>query len=98
MAIKIYKPTTPARRRTSVLTSDDITKKKPEKKLILSGKNYAGRNSNGRITVRHRGGGSKKKIRIVDYKRDKFDRPGYYFIWYRQIQKGSFERGFKEAG
>src|SRR3989339_939818 len=73
MAIRIYKPTTPARRQTSVLTSDDITKKKPEKRLILSGKNMAGRNNRGKITVRHQGGGSKKKIRIIDYRRDKFD-------------------------
>lgn len=73
MAIKIYKPTTPARRRTSVLTSGDLTKKKPEKNLIISGKRLAGRNNQGKITVRHRGGGSKKKVRLIDFKRDKFD-------------------------
>lgn len=75
MAIKIYKPTTPARRRTSVLTSDDITKKSPEKKLVVSGKNMAGRNNRGKITVRHRGGSARKKVRVIDYKRDKFDIP-----------------------
>jgi large subunit ribosomal protein L2 len=76
MAVKVYKPTTPARRHTSVLTSDDLTKnKKPEKRLIVSGKNFAGRNSTGRITVRHQGGGARKKVRIIDYKRDKFDIP-----------------------
>ena len=75
MAIKIYQPTTPARRHTSVLTSDDITAKKPFKKLIISGKNMAGRNNQGKITVRHQGGGYKKKVRIIDYKRDKFDVP-----------------------
>jgi len=75
MAIKLYKPTTPARRHTSVLMSADITTSKPHKKLIVSSKNMAGRNNQGKITVRHQGGGSKKKVRIIDYKRDKFDIP-----------------------
>ncbi len=75
MAIRIYKPTTSGRRQTSVLTSDDLTKKKPEKGLIVSGKNFAGRNNTGKITVRHHGGGSKKKVRIIDCKRDKLDIP-----------------------
>lgn len=75
MAIKIYKPTTPARRATSVMDSRDLTKKSPEKALIVSGKNMAGRNSSGKITVRHQGGGARKKVRIVDFKRDKFDIP-----------------------
>src|SRR3989344_5740578 len=75
MAIKIYQPTTPARRHTSVLMSDDITAKKPFKKLVVAGKNMAGRNNQGKITVRHQGGGYKKKVRIIDYKRDKFDVP-----------------------
>ncbi len=75
MPVKVYKPTTPARRQTSVLTSLDITKKKPEKKLIKSGKNMAGRNAQGKITVRHQGGGARKKIRVIDYRRDKFDIP-----------------------
>lgn len=76
MAIKIYKPTTPARRQTSVLTRDDITKKvKPIKRMVVAGKNRAGRNHQGKITVRHQGGGAKKKIRIIDFKRDKFDIP-----------------------
>jgi large subunit ribosomal protein L2 len=75
MAIKVYKPTTPGRRQTSVLTSADITKTKPEKSLIVSGKNFAGRNNQGRITVRHQGGGARKKVRIIDFKRDKFDIP-----------------------
>lgn len=76
MPIKIYKPTTPSRRDTSVMSSVDLTKKSPEKSLLQSRKNMAGRNSSGRITVRHRGGGSNKKVRIVDFKRDKFDVPG----------------------
>ena len=75
MAVKVYKPTTPGRRQTSVLTSADITKTKPEKSLIVSGKNFAGRNNQGRITVRHQGGGARKKVRIIDFKRDKFDIP-----------------------
>lgn len=75
MAIRIYQPTTPARRHTSVLMSDDITAQKPLKKLIVAGKNMAGRNNQGKITVRHQGGGYKKQVRIVDYKRDKFNIP-----------------------
>jgi len=75
MPVRVYKPTTPARRRTSVLMSSDITSTKPLKKLILSGKNQAGRNNRGKITVRHRGGGARKKVRVIDYKRDKFDIP-----------------------
>lgn len=75
MAIKIYKPTTPARRATSVMDSRGLTKKSPEKSLISSGKNMAGRNASGKITVRHQGGGARKKVRIIDFKRDKFDIP-----------------------
>lgn len=75
MAIKIYKPTTPARRQTSVLTSENLTKKQPEKSLIVSKKRMAGRNAQGKITVRHQGGGGRKKIRVIDYKQDKFDIP-----------------------
>ncbi|MDO8669149.1 MAG: 50S ribosomal protein L2 [Candidatus Buchananbacteria bacterium] len=75
MAVKIYKPTSPSRRHTSVLTSYDITTSKPHKQLIVSGKNMAGRNNQGKITVRHQGGGNKKKVRIIDYKMDKFDIP-----------------------
>jgi len=75
MGIKIYKPTTPGRRQTSVLESLDITSTTPVKKLILSKKRNAGRNNQGKITVRHQGGGVIKKIRIVDFKRDKFDIP-----------------------
>ncbi len=74
MAIRIYKPTSPARRQTSVLVTDTGANK-PLKKLILSGKNFAGRNNQGKITVRHQGGGYNKKIRIIDFKRDKFDIP-----------------------
>ncbi|MBI5765972.1 50S ribosomal protein L2 [Candidatus Falkowbacteria bacterium] len=75
MPLKYYKPTTSARRHTSVLASHDITKTKLEKGLVVSAKNMAGRNAYGRITVRHRGGGSRKKIRLIDYQRDKYDIP-----------------------
>ena len=75
MPIRIYKPTTPARRQTSVDVFDDITKKRPEKKLIKIKKKTGGRNAQGKITVRHRGGGAKQFYRLVDYKRDKFDMP-----------------------
>lgn len=76
MGIKQYKPTSPARRNMSVLTFDEITKDKPEKSLVVSINKSSGRNSYGRITVRHRGGGAKVKYRIVDFKRDKDGVPG----------------------
>ena len=64
-----YKPTTPARRNMSVPSFEEITKFSPEKSLIVTKKKHAGRNSYGRITVRHRGGGNKIKYRIIDFKR-----------------------------
>ena len=64
-----YKPTTPARRNMSVPSFEEITKFTPEKSLIVTKKKHAGRNSYGRITVRHRGGGNKVKYRIIDFKR-----------------------------
>ncbi|MBU1036630.1 50S ribosomal protein L2 [Patescibacteria group bacterium] len=75
MSIKVYKPTTPARRKTSVIIRDNLDKVKPQKKLLLAKKKRAGRNSSGKITVRHQGGGEKRKIRIVDFFGDKFDIP-----------------------
>ncbi len=69
MAVKTYKPTTPSRRNMSVPSFDEITKSTPEKSLIVTKKKHAGRNSNGRITVRHQGGGNKLKYRIIDFKR-----------------------------
>ena len=69
MAVKKYKPTTPARRNMSVPSFDEITKFSPEKSLIKILKKNSGRNSYGRITVRHQGGGNKKKYRIIDFKR-----------------------------
>ncbi len=73
MAIKKYKPTSPARRQMTVSTFEEITKKTPERSLVETLKSNAGRNSYGRITVRHRGGGAKRKYRIIDFKRDKRD-------------------------
>ncbi len=75
MAIRIYKPTSPARRHMSVLTYDEITTNKPEKSLLTPLKKHAGRNKQGKITVRHQGGGNKRKYRIIDFKRNKFDIP-----------------------
>ncbi len=71
MGIKKYNPTSPARRTMTVSTFEEITKKAPEKSLLESLKKNAGRNSYGRITVRHRGGGNKKKYRIIDFKRNR---------------------------
>lgn len=75
MGIKIYKPTTPGRRQTSVADFSDLTKKAPEKKLLRIKKKTGGRNFQGKITVRHRGGGAKQFYRLIDYKRSKFDMP-----------------------
>jgi large subunit ribosomal protein L2 len=75
MPIKKVKPTTPGRRGSSFDDFSDITKTKPEKNLIKIKKRKGGRNSQGKITVRHRGGGAKRYIRIIDFKRDKFDIP-----------------------
>lgn len=71
MAIKKFKPVTPSRRHMTVVVSDEITKFSPEKSLLTNLKKNAGRNSQGRITVRHKGGGEKRKYRIIDFKRDK---------------------------
>jgi large subunit ribosomal protein L2 len=75
MAIKSYKPTSPARRHMTVSDFSEITKFEPERSLLASKKKNAGRNSYGRITVRHRGGGNKKKYRIIDFKRNKDGMP-----------------------
>jgi len=71
MPIKSFNPTSPARRSMTVSTFEEITKSKPEKSLVESLNKSGGRNSYGRITVRHRGGGAKRKYRIIDFKRDK---------------------------
>ena len=69
MATRVYKPTTPGRRQMSVPTFEEVTKKTPEKSLLTTLKKHSGRNSYGKITVRHRGGGNRVKYRIVDFKR-----------------------------
>ena len=71
MAIRVYKPTSPARRFMSVLTFEEVTKKTPERSLVTDLRHKAGRNNQGKITVRHQGGGARRKYRIIDFKRNK---------------------------
>ena len=75
MAMKLYKPTTPGRRGMSVIDYTVLSKVEPEKSLLAPKNKKAGRNSYGRITVRHRGGGNRQKYRIIDFKRNKVDMP-----------------------
>ena len=75
MAIKTYKPTSPGRRNMTTLTFEEITRTKPERSLVIPKKQKAGRNFRGKITVRHRGSGNKRRIRIIDFKRDKIGIP-----------------------
>lgn len=75
MAVKRFKPTSPGRRFATVSTFEEITKREPEKSLMAPLKKQAGRNSYGRITVRHQGGGHKRSYRIIDFKRNKDDIP-----------------------
>ena len=76
MPVKSYKPTTSSRRKMSTLVNDEITKTTPEKNLVVTVKKNSGRNNQGKITVRHQGGGAKRKYRIIDFKRNKLDVPG----------------------
>jgi len=76
VALKVYRPTSPGRRGMSGATFEEITKSKPEKSLLLPLKKRAGRSNQGRITVRHRGSGAKRRLRLLDFKRDKFGVPG----------------------
>ena len=76
MPIKVYRPTSPGRRGMSVSTFDEITSSSPEKSLLRPLKKRAGRNFRGKITVRHRGGGHKRRYRVIDFKRDKLGVPG----------------------
>ena len=71
MGIRVYKPTSPARRFMSVLTFEELTKKEPERSLTTDLRHKAGRNASGKITVRHQGGGARRKYRIIDFKRNK---------------------------
>ena len=76
MAIRNYKPTTPGRRKMSSLVNEEITTNVPEKSLVVTIKKNGGRNNQGKITVRHHGGGEKRKYRIIDFKRNKLNVPG----------------------
>ena len=76
MATKQFKPTSPGRRGMTGFSFEEITKKRPERNLTVAKKRKAGRNNQGRITVRHRGGGAKRRLRIIDFKRDKLGVPG----------------------
>src|SRR5436309_11427868 len=75
MGIKTLKPTSAGRRFMTLLTFDEITKSRPEKSLVVTKKRTGGRNAQGRITTRHIGGGHKRKIRLVDFRRDKLGIP-----------------------
>jgi large subunit ribosomal protein L2 len=76
VAVKVYRPTSPGRRGMSGYTFDEITRSKPEKSLLAPKKSKAGRNFRGKVTVRHRGGGEKRQLRIIDFRRDKIGIPG----------------------
>ena len=71
MAVKKFRPTTPSRREMTMATFEEITTNVPEKSLLVSLNKNAGRNAQGKITVRHRGGGAKRKYRVIDFKRNK---------------------------
>ena len=75
MAVKTFKPTTPARRQMAVPGFDEITKSTPERSLVTVLKKHAGRNNTGKITVRHQGGGNRIKYRIIDFKKNITDVP-----------------------
>ena len=75
MAVRKYKPTTPGRRGASVSGFDEITRSRPEKSLLAKGRKKAGRNVHGRITARHQGGGTKRRYRVIDFRRNKDDVP-----------------------
>jgi large subunit ribosomal protein L2 len=76
VAVKVYRPTSPGRRGMTGYTFEEITRSKPEKSLLRPKKRQAGRNFRGKITVRHRGGGEKRRLRVIDFKRDKTGVPG----------------------
>ena len=76
MPLKEYKPTSPGRRWATGYAFEEITKEEPERSLTVPAVKHAGRNNQGKVTVRHRGGGAKRRVRIIDYKRDKMNIPG----------------------
>ncbi len=75
MPVKVYKPTSPGRRGMTGYSFEEITKATPEKSLLREKRGKSGRNNQGRVTVRHRGGGHKRQLRVIDFRRDKFDIP-----------------------
>jgi large subunit ribosomal protein L2 len=75
MPVKTYKPTSPGRRGMTSSTFEEVTKHRPERSLIVAKRKRGGRNSYGKVTVRHRGGGNRRHIRLIDFKRDKLDIP-----------------------
>lgn len=76
MPLRTYKPVTPSRRGLVTLTFEEITRAKPEKSLVVPAKKHSGRNNQGKVTVRHQGGGVKRMYRLIDFKRDKVGVPG----------------------
>lgn len=90
MAIKTFNPTTPSRRNMTVTDYSVLSKVKPEKSLLENLSKNSGRNSYGRITVRHRGGGNKRKYRIIDFKRDKMDVPATVLTIEYDPNRGAF--------
>ncbi|HEU4758963.1 MAG TPA: 50S ribosomal protein L2, partial [Dehalococcoidia bacterium] len=76
MGVKQFKPTSPGRRGATGYTFDEITRSRPEKTLVAPLRKQGGRNNQGRITVRHRGGGAKRRLRVIDFKRNKIGVPG----------------------
>jgi large subunit ribosomal protein L2 len=76
MAVKKFNPTSPSRRQMTVASFDEVTRSEPERSLLAPMASKAGRNNSGRITVRHQGGGHKRKYRLIDFRRDKWDIPG----------------------
>ncbi len=76
MAIKIYKPTSPGRRGMTGYTFEELTRERPERSLLRPARKISGRNNQGRVTVRHRGGGHKRQYRVIDFRRDKLGVPG----------------------
>lgn len=75
MAIKVYRPTSPGRRGMSVSSFEEITRSEPERSLVTGGRKRGGRNNQGRITIRHQGGGHKRRYRLIDFRRDKLGVP-----------------------
>jgi len=94
MAIKTFKPTTPTRRGTKLEDRSNLKKNAGPRNLTVAKRQKSGRNNQGKITVRHRGGGVKRRIRIVDFKRDKHGVPakvlGFYFDPNRSANLGTF--------